>query len=379
MPVGSDHENKVLAHSFLSCRGLKPRPARKFLRQLLLFCSVLASLLGLFIVKTSAQKPKILAPHKRVAPRLPRHREWDKPAVSQSLVGGYWMTDANFRSDLQLGNGVKTDSITVTPILHLSNGVQYTLAPVTLEPSGTAVVNINRALADQGIATYATLAGYIEVEYQWPWAAICATVRDVDTVHSLIFTSGLQPPPAPAAAPSSEGVSPSPQVLEGMWWKQESDVTGFLALSNITAKPIAVSVQVTDADNNNLGKHDLTVTPHGTKTVNLTELLGAATSVGGVLLTQDGPDGGLVVNGGLEDEAVGYSAHLPVLPLKPVPSPGSTASAPAQTQETAYAELGLMAGAADPMMNFPAGTVFAPYAIVRNVSSQPFSVTPTLW
>jgi hypothetical protein len=38
-----------------------------------------------------------------------------------------------------------------------------------------------------------------------------------------------------------------------------------------------------------------------------------------------------------------------------------------------------MSGVADPMMAFPAGTVFTPYAVLRNVSNQPFSVTPTLW
>jgi hypothetical protein len=38
-----------------------------------------------------------------------------------------------------------------------------------------------------------------------------------------------------------------------------------------------------------------------------------------------------------------------------------------------------MAGAADPMMSFPAGTTFAPYSVLRNVSDAPLSVMPTLW
>jgi hypothetical protein len=38
-----------------------------------------------------------------------------------------------------------------------------------------------------------------------------------------------------------------------------------------------------------------------------------------------------------------------------------------------------MAGAADPMMLFPAATTFTPYSILRNVSNAPISVTPTLW
>ena len=43
------------------------------------------------------------------------------------------------------------------------------------------------------------------------------------------------------------------------------------------------------------------------------------------------------------------------------------------------AELGLMTGAADPMMRFPAGTIFTPYSVVRNVSNNPIPVTSTLW
>jgi hypothetical protein len=86
---------------------------------------------------------------------------------------------------------LKISSLTVTPILYLSNGVRYALPAVTLAPSGTAVVDINQSLAQQGIAPYATLYGYVEIDYQWPWAVVCATVRNVDFVNSLIFANGL--------------------------------------------------------------------------------------------------------------------------------------------------------------------------------------------
>ena len=52
---------------------------------------------------------------------------------------------------------------------------------------------------------------------------------------------------------------------------------------------------------------------------------------------------------------------------------------PAQPPAEGYAELGLMAGAADPMMSFPAGTTFTPYSVIRNVGDQPIQITPTLW
>jgi hypothetical protein len=192
------------------------------------------------------------------------------------------MTDANFNARVYLSNSLKSDALFVTPILHISNGVQYTLPPVKLGPSGTAIIDINQSLANQGVAPYATLSGYVELKYQWGWAAICATVRNIDTVHSLVFMSGLQPPPA-ASLPQDPATPATrqPQVLEGMWWKQESNVTGFLALSNVTAQPTKATVQVTDNQNAVLANHTVIVSPRGTKTVNFNELLSAPGSSGG--------------------------------------------------------------------------------------------------
>jgi len=52
--------------------------------------------------------------------------------------------------------------------------------------------------------------------------------------------------------------------------------------------------------------------------------------------------------------------------------------ASAKASQMSIAELGLMVGAADPMMLFPAGTTFTPYSVLRNISDAPMAVTPTL-
>jgi hypothetical protein len=101
------------------------------------------------------------------------------------------MTDASMKSYLHITNDLVTSSLSVTPILWLSNGTRLPLPAVNLEPSGTTVIGINQALADQGLAPYATLSGYVELDYQWPWDALCATVRNVDFAHSVIFASSL--------------------------------------------------------------------------------------------------------------------------------------------------------------------------------------------
>ncbi len=325
---------------------------------------------GLCALASQAQQPKVLAPHKPVAPRT---EKWVGPPPTpklQTSVGGFWMTNAYFKSALYLKNGLKTGPLTVTPALYLSDGVRLSLAPVTMEPSGTAIVDINQALVDHGFAYNATLNGYVEITFQWAWNVVCATVRNVDTVHSLIFGSNLQPvtPPNPTDQPAAS--TPPAQNLEGLWWKEENNVMGFVALSNVTGSPIDAAIQVLDDQNNNLGDHSVTVSPHGTKVVSLTELLSAPAPRGGIALSYDGPSGSLLVYGALEDEAVGYSAHMPMGRLPQASNPVTANS---------FAELGLMTGTPDSMMNFPRGTVFTPYSVVRNSSDQPLSVTPTLW
>jgi hypothetical protein len=129
-------------------------------------------------------------------------------------------------------------------------------------------------------------------------------------------------------------------------------------------------VQVTDKQGKPLSEHNVTVSPHGMKMVALRELATLKDTQGGVRVVSSETTDNLVINGGLEDPAVGYSATLPfafepVDPSKPAP--------------INIAELGLMAGAADPMMLFPAGTTFTPYSVLRNVSDAAVLVTPTLW
>jgi hypothetical protein len=106
-----------------------------------------------------AQRPKVMAPHSPVRPLLPHTGQWDKPAVPRSMVGGLWMIGANFNSSIYIKNGVEVSPVKVTPILYLSNGTKFTLPDITLEASGTAVISINDALANQGIAPWATLSG----------------------------------------------------------------------------------------------------------------------------------------------------------------------------------------------------------------------------
>jgi hypothetical protein len=322
-----------------------------------------------FVTICSAQPPKILAPHDAIAPKV--KKPVPEVPVPGSIAGGPWIVDGNFKSAMYLKNVVETSAITVTPILYLSNGAKYQLPPVQIEPSGTAIVDINSSLQNLGIAPYATLSGWVELQYTWPWTPLCAMIRAVDVAHSLIFSFGFEAP-GPLSSPASQ--KSNSQVTEGMWWKQEPNVNGFLTLANTTSQAITAVVQVSDNRAALLGTHTITVSPQGMKTLNLQELQTATTTEGGIRIKYVGQPDALLISGALQDSGVGYSATLhfapPARPLPPM--------ARATTQR-GIAALGLMTGAADPMMRFPAGTTFTPYTVVRNVSTGPISVSPTLW
>ncbi len=188
------------------------------------------------------------------------------------MVGGLWRIDANFKSSIYLRNIVETDPVTATPILYLSNGNKYTLPDVTVEPAGVVIISINDALQKKGMSSWATLSGYLEIQYTWPWDPFCATVRNVDTAHSLIFTYSLRPTlPLPLRLLHPPVIIPT-HTVEGMWWKQESNVSAFVALANLSSQPAQASLQVTDDHGNPLSEHNVTVSPHGMKTVTLSEL-----------------------------------------------------------------------------------------------------------
>jgi hypothetical protein len=318
----------------------------------------------------AAQQAIVPAPHKPIPPRIAKPIKGPTPATRRSMVGGVWMTDANFKSSIYLRNLVETDPVTATPILYLSNGVKYTLSEVTVQPAGIAIININDELEKKGISSWATLSGYVEVDYTWPWDPLCVTVRNLDVVHSLIFAYGLQKSEPGSMAPEPASAPVPMHSLEGMWWKQEPNVTGFVALSNVTEKVIHATVRVAGARNASLGEHKIVVSPHGTKIVNFRELSSVVDVAGGVHITYGGQEGALLASGGLEDQDTGYSATLPVGPLP---------AKPAKTPRTSFAELGLMIGEADPMMRFPTGTVFTPYSILQNFSPDPAPITATLW
>jgi hypothetical protein len=73
------------------------------------------------------------------------------------------------------------------------------------------------ALSSQGIASWARLTGYVELEYVWPWNALCASVENVDVAHSVIFSSGFHVSVAGASNATGHPAALKHQVLMNKW------------------------------------------------------------------------------------------------------------------------------------------------------------------
>jgi hypothetical protein len=284
-------------------------------------------------------------------------------------MGGVWMTGPSLHSTLHLKNLIESSPVTITPVLHVSNGKSLIFHPVTIGAGAVTVVDINAGLDGLGLASYATLTGFVEIRYQWPWIPICATVRNTDSAHSLLFNYFLQPwyrnpPILPASLQTTNNT------LEGAWWKQEPNISAMISLANTSDAPELVHVTPRDSDGHQLDSLDVTVLPGHMNSVALTVIDNSIQKAGGLTVTYRGPTGSLIVSGNLRDESTGYSATIPFS----LPLPSSIAQGPTQ-----LAVLGLMSGPPDSMMQFPANTVFTPYSIMRNTSNLPITVIPTFW
>ena len=339
---------------------------------------VLTLLVFGFPLTCSAQSDiPVLGPHKPIAPRISAALFANQATMPRTIVGGPWLLDPNMKSTLFLHNNNEVTAFLATPVLYLSNGRQITLPAVSVGPAATVTVSIGDSLLGQGIAPYANLTGYAEIQYNASYDPLCATVVSVDTVHSVIFTYGFRSTaPVPMTEKAKGHPTPSlsypsgPQRIDGVWWKQSASVSGFISLSNTTAQSINAQLAITGADGVALGAYPVALSPHTTQTVNLLELKSGSSTSGGAQITYTAPQDSLLISGGLEDLATGYSATMSFRPF--------VAITPA-TKTTTLTELGLMTGTPDPMMLFPQGTVFTPFSVVRNVSSDPVALTPELF
>jgi hypothetical protein len=137
----------------------------------------------------------------------------------------------------------------------------------------------------------------------------------------MIFNYGLRSSkPFPSQSDAELQKAGASTVIEGVWWKQEAKVTGFMALANTTSNILTAIVNVNDDNGTSIGQHAVTLAPHGTKMLDLNELASTPNSVGGIRVSYAGAATDLLVNGGLEDASTGIRRPFPLHQLLP-PAP----------------------------------------------------------
>ena len=294
-----------------------------------------------------------------------------QPTGNWAIQCGLWRTDTSFNSTIQIKNRLVTEPVTVTPVLFMADGTEFDLPDVILPAAGVATVNVNSALANiqsaaAGITSHLSTYGSSALRFSgFPFAVIGQTTfgsPSLSLSYMARFTAVSNGPPAE-------------QTLEGLWWARDAGVGGFVSLSNATAEPRSVSIQSVTATGQAQPAQSFTLAPHANQMLDLLSLIGplvSAGEAGGLRVQFAGRMGEVNVTGGLENRQEGYSA---LMPFWMAPAAGET---PGSVPIT-LGHAGIMVGAPDAMMGFPAGTRFAPYLALRNITGGAIAVNLTLY
>ncbi len=271
-----------------------------------------------------------------------------------------WRTDGGFVSKMRLKNALVTGPLEVGPVLYMSDGTEYVLTPVNVPPAGVISLNINQLLAQAppSVMTHISTFGSASLTYRHPSGGhLIATVSMQDTSRSLVLSYPFTESPV-----SRRRSSGTPTVWEGLWWKRDPEVHGFLAISNSSAQEAQTNIRLVGNDGILAQPKVVRLKAHSTQILSLENVkdgLGTAAPVGGIRVESSGEAGSIAIAGGLLNEKEGYSANLPfvqsmALGVGPVML-GST---------------GIMVGKPDAMMRFPAETQFTPYLLLRNTTAK---------
>src|SRR5260370_11892219 len=282
------------------------------------------------------------------------------------LYSGFWRTDGSFVSTIRVKNVLAVAPIDVTPVLFMVDGAPYMLSSVHVAVSGVDTVNSNDALATapSSIASHISQFGSAALIYSYPSPGhVTAQMAAIDASRSLSYTY-------PFVEPMDMPGHDSKQVLEGLWWKHDPGVTGFITLSNTTGQQ-QTAVLTPVFPGNNANSQQVTLAPQSTQMLKLEDIANQTSTpdnrAGGIRVEYEGSQGAILVTGALANESEGYSANMPFWFRDTNHSP--------PTQIT-YATAGLMLGKPDPMMmpGFPKETAFSLYLSLRNTTEKPLDV-----
>ena len=277
--------------------------------------------------------------------------------------------DGNFESTIHIKNSLVVAPVQVTPVLYMADGTEYDLPLVNIPTTGTAMVSVNQALAQAPPAVRAHLSPYgsAALRYQGIPMSVTAKIEMLDATRSLLFTASFMRSMV-APGMSKAAMKGATQTLEGVWWRHDPGVGGFVSFANATGKTISVSFQVIGSEGATLPAQSLSLAAHSARMLDLDRLTqglpGLENQAGGIRVQWQGSAGAVAVAGGLENAREGFSSDMQFW---------SHDLAAAEAPST-MAGVGMMTGEPDPSLGYPAGTRFTPYAVLRNATSRPLAV-----
>jgi Bacterial Ig-like domain (group 2) len=294
-----------------------------------------------------------------------------RPNIDQVLSGGLWRIDRSFQSSIQIYNRHIILRRTVIPVLYMADGTEYDLPPVDVAPNSLATISVHDAIesAPPQVRGHISLYGSASVHFLGPTTdSVSVAVQILDVANSLNFIY-------PCHA-SSDHMEASQHTFEGLWWRRDAGVTGFLGLANRTSTSIQVSLQAIGTAGTTTAVQTVVLGSHSSQLLSLDALTatlpGNQKLTGGLHVGFTGMSSDVMITGGLENQAEGYSALIP-FSMHDADAASSTPS------PVTLASTGIMVGHPDPAMKFPNGTVFFPYTYLRNVSASPMKVDRALY
>lgn len=280
--------------------------------------------------------------------------------MPRTSVSGLWRTDGGFVARIRIKNALVVAPLEVEPVLYMADGTEYRLPPVTVAVAGVAVININDALAKAppSVLTHLSTFGSASLTYRYSSGGhLVATTALQDNSRSLALVYPFSESGMVQNQPSS-----ADGTWEGVWWKHDADVRGFLAVSNVTNREAEANIRVVSAAGVLSAPKAITLAAHSTQMFSLegtNDGLGAEGHAGGIHVDYPGDPGTIMVSGGLLNPKEGYSANIPFVRGRSI-----------QTGPVTVGSTGIMVGKPDPMMRFPVETTFKPYLVLRNTTSK---------
>src|SRR6266581_839833 len=183
-----------------------------------------------------------------------------------TMYSGLWRTDGGFVSTIRIKNVLVVAPMDITPVLFMADGTPYLLPSVHLAVSGVATININDALATAPsiIASHISPYGSAALIHSYSSPGhVSASMAVIDASRSLSYTF-------PFAEPMGD---PMPQTLDGLWWKHDAGVTGWIALSNVGDAATEAAVQLVGPANTAQPERAIPLSAHSVQAQKLVDTL----------------------------------------------------------------------------------------------------------